>query len=46
VSQNETNLPSSKKIKLEDINKTKPTIIIPLQDNTVDEGKQFTFECR
>lgn len=46
MSQNEGNVPSSKKIKLEEINKPKPTIIIPLQDNTVDEGKQFTFECR
>ncbi|KAL4132316.1 hypothetical protein QTP88_009488 [Uroleucon formosanum] len=45
VSQNEGNIPSSKKIKLEEINKPKPIIIIPLQDNTVDEGKQFTFEC-
>ncbi|CAI6344104.1 unnamed protein product [Macrosiphum euphorbiae] len=45
VSQNEGNVPSSKKIKLEEINKPKPTIILPLQDNTVDEGKQFKFEC-
>jgi len=43
---NEDNVPSSKKIKLDEINETKPTIIIPLQDNTVDEGKKFTFECR
>ncbi|CAH1708708.1 unnamed protein product [Aphis gossypii] len=45
VSLNEDNIPSSKKIKLEEIIKPKPSIVLPLQDNTVDEGKQFTFEC-
>lgn len=46
MSLNEDNIPSSKKIKLEEIIKPKPLIVLPLQDNTVDEGKQFTFECR
>ncbi|XP_026815441.1 muscle M-line assembly protein unc-89 isoform X4 [Rhopalosiphum maidis] len=45
VSLNEDNIPSSKKIKLEEIIKPKPSIVVPLQDNTVDEGKKFTFEC-
>jgi len=46
VSLNEDNIPSLKKIKLEEIIKPKLSIVLPLQDNTVDEGKQFKFECR
>ncbi|XP_025203968.1 titin isoform X3 [Melanaphis sacchari] len=45
VSLDEDNIPSSKKIKLEEIIKPKISIILPLQDNTVDEGKKFTFKC-
>lgn len=43
---NGDSVPSSKKIRLDEIINPKPRIIIPLQDNMVDEGKKFTFECR